>query len=385
MRRIGLLVLLACVGFLPIGCGNSTNPTSSASSSSSSSSSFSYPFFANYGSYFSTSNSTFSNGCGFPWNIPATGGFSDITGVAIGGGYIFAGDDDFGTIQIFDMNGNPVTWFYPLDAEGDFNCCFQFPEPEGMKVANDRLYVADYSYGYINVYNIVDLVAQASTTAFCNFVNAYASYQYDGDAPYDVDVDSKGNMYVAEDDNTGIMVIAPDFNEDVASDSCTCGNWGSDQLAEINTGVTVNGDNSLSSPSGITVDPAGQHVYLTDYGSTKNVVQVYSYNGGATLTSTGVLGGTTGAPSTVAGKFDAPWGVRLDNQGNLLVVDNGSNLIPNYPRVQRLTTGGSVLNVLGNTTTTGELYSPAYVAVDSNNNLYVTDQNVGTINVYSGK
>jgi|GEM_PF-4575352 len=364
MHRFWLLALLAVAGFLPLACGNSSNPTTAASSSSSGSS-FSYPYLANFGYYYNSDN-LYNSYCSNYFLEP--GGFEDITGVAVGNGYIFVGDDDWGEIEVFDMNGNYITFFWPEDADGDSS-----DEPEGMKVANNRLYVADSDSGYVNVYNIPEIIAQAAQTQNCNYVQAYASYSGFSE-PSDVDVDSNGRIYVSDWDNDEVYVVAPDFNDE------TQPNWGDDILASTTTGVTVNGDNSLGDPDGITVDPSGQRVYVSDGSSTKNVIQVYD----GVLNSKGIIGSSSGAPSTVAGQFDEPWGIRMDNQGNLIVADNGYNL--GYPRVQRLSTSGSVLNIIGaSTTVVGGLYSPAYVAVDSNNNVYVTDNNVSTVDIYAGK
>jgi DNA-binding beta-propeller fold protein YncE len=370
MRRFWLLALLAAVAFLPLGCGSSSNPTSSAKSSSSGSS-FSYPFLTNYGQYMEagiiTNPNTFCGG-----SIPEPGGFYDITGIAIGGGYIFAADDSEEDIQVFDMNGNYITFFWPYDAEGDYD-----DYPEGMKVSNGKLYVADDENGYVDVYNITDIIGLTAQPNDCNEVYAYASYYNDNTTScdvYDVDVDNNGNMYVADEcagpNNSGLIsVIAPDFYY-----TGTDGNWGDDVIASTSTGVTALNSGYLNYPYGVAVDPSGQHVYVTD--DDNNGIQVYD----GTLNSKGFIGDAAGAASTLAGKFDGPWGIRLDNQGNLIVADKYN------ARVQRLTTGGSVLNVIGASgSVNGELYSPTYVAVDSNNNLYVTDDNTSTINVYAGR
>jgi hypothetical protein len=284
------------------------------------------------------------------------------------------GDDSWDCIDIFDMNGNWVNFFWPYDSNGN-----SASYPEGMKISNGKLYVADAYQDEINVYNVSDVVAQVAQTLGCNYVYAQGTYwnSSTGCTPEDVDVDSSGNMYVADycSGPTGaIYKIAPDYNYSTEP------NEGTDVVAYSTSSaaaVTYNGG-YLYNPYGIAVDPTGQHVYATDWSN--NVIEVY--NGG--LTATGFIGDSTSAASTVAGKFDGPWGIRLDNQGNLLVVDNGTSL--GYPRVQRLTTGGSVLNILGaSTTVSGALYSPAYVAEDSNNNVYVSDENIATIDVYSGK
>ena len=351
-----------------MGCGSSSNPTTS-NSNPSSGSSFSYPFLANFGYYMEggelTNPSVFCGG-----TIPAPGGFYDPTGVAIGGGYIFVGDDSEEDIQVFDMNGNYVTFFWPYDANGFFDS-----SPEGMKVSNGRLYVANADKGYVDVYNIPDIIAQTGQVNDCNSVDAYGSYWNPASFSevFDVDVDNNGNIYAVDayagTNSTGLItVFAPDFNNGQEP------NWGDDVIASTSTGVTGIHSGQLYYPFGIAVDPSGQHVYVAD--SDNNVIQVYN----GVLASKGFIGDAAGASSTVAGKFDYPVGVRLDNQGNLMVADEDN------ARVQRLSTSGSVLNVIGATVTVnGGLYSPAYVAVDPNNNLYVSDQNVGSVFVYAGR
>jgi DNA-binding beta-propeller fold protein YncE len=366
MGRILALLLLVSVGFMQTGCGSSNSPTTSKSSSSSSSPSFTYPFLTNFGHYMEYGTVTNPNtGCG--GTIPEAGGFYDVTGVAVGDGYIFVADYDEEDIEVFDMNGNYITFFWPYDTRGDYD-----DYPEGMKVANGKLYVADDENGYIDVYNIPDIIGQAAQPDMCNEVYAYGSYWTSNmDDPSDVDVDANGKIYVSDWDYSRIYVFNPDFNDGTEP------NWGDDVITSTNTGVTAVDGGNLNDPSGIAVDPAGKHVYVGDYDN--NVVQVYSFDG-TTLTSTGAIGDAAGAASTVAGKFDGPWGIRVDNQGNLMVADT------NNGRVQRLTTSGSVLNIIGgNPLVAGGLYSPDYLAVGSDDKLYVTDNNYATVDVYSAQ
>ena len=310
---------------------------------------------------------------------PAPGGFFVPVGVAVGDGYIFVSDPEMEAIQVFDMNGNYITYFWPYTSYG-----YEDETPLGMKVSNGNLYVANADQGNIDVYQIPSIVSQSNVSQGCNVVYAYASYwnNNSGCGPTDVDVDSFGDMFVADGCSysyTGaVYVIAPDLNWDTSSTcgySCDYANEGTDvkYTTEYGAPSIDGGYIDFDGIGSVAVDPGGHHVYVGD--AYNNVVQIYD----GSLNSKGFIGNPTGAPSTQTGQFDFPIGVALDNQGNLLVADayNG--------RVQQMTTSGKVLNIIGATQTLGELYSPTFLTVDSNNRLYVTDTNTATVNIYSGQ
>ncbi len=370
MNGSRLFSILIVIGLLAVGCGNSptTSKTSaSATSTPTTSNSFTYPFLTNIGQYMEYGE-IYNSYCGY---APSPAQFYDVTGVAVGNNYIFVADDDMEDIEVFDTHGNFVTWFWPYNSAGgeDYS-------PEGLKADNKgHLYVANgnNSSPTIDEFNISDIIAQTAQTLTCNEVYAFASYGNSAvsGCPYDVDVDSNGNMYVADACYDGIYVIAPNFNYSAEP------NEGTNVIAYTQTGSAGINSGNLSSPYGIAVDPSGQKVYVADSGN--NVIQCYNGN----LNSTGFIGNPAGAASTVVGQFDYPEGVRVDNQGNLIVADTDNG------RVQRIFPGGqpvTVLNVIGASGyVEGELYSPVCVAVDLNNNLYVSDNNVATVDVYSPK
>lgn len=363
MRRFFILIpFLAVTGLLPIGCGNSpTTAKSTLNTTATATPAFTYPFSMNVGQYMDFGQ-IYNSYCA-TWD-PIPGQFYDVTGVAVNSDYLFIADDSESDIQMFDIHGRFIAWFYPCTSTGYRNI-----SPKGMKTDNKgHLYVADYDWSTIDVYNINDIVPQTAQTATCNEVYAYASYGNTAlsKCPTDVDVDTNGNMYVADPCYGGVYVLAPDFNYSTEP------NEGTDVTAYTIAGTAGINNGYLSYPHGIAADPTGQNVYVSD--ANENVIQVYN----GMLSSVGFIGDSSGAASTLLGQFDYPSSVRLDNQGNLMVADTDNG------RVQRLTTGGKALNVIGASgPVQGDLYSPVYLAVDAGNNLYVSDNNVATVDIYS--
>jgi sugar lactone lactonase YvrE len=304
--------------------------------------------------------------------------------VAVSGNYIFVSDPNVGGIQIFNSNGTPIGWFRAYDSDG-WGLDNEVNEyPLGMKADNKgHLYVADADEGTVDVYNVNDVIAQTAQAGGCvPLINAFVSYgnsglsdlSNDGVCPEDVDVDNNGNIYVADPCFNGAYVYSPVINADTVNDPNDRFNAGSIVIAYSQSGSVSVNNGSVSSPNGIAVDPTGEHVYLAD--TENNVIQLYN----GQLSSTGYIGNASGAAGTLAGQFDYPLGVRVDNQGNLLVADTDN------ARVQRLSPSGQLLNMIGTPNyNQGQLYSPTGLAVDSGNNLYVTDPNVATVDVYSAQ
>ena len=99
--------------------------------------------------------------------------------------------------------------------------------------------------------------------------------------------------------------------------------------------------------------------------------------------------------NTATARFNGPTGVCLDSQGNLYVADYGNH------KIRKVDTSGMITTFAGNgtagatdgTATTATFYYPAIVAVNSNDELFVTDQNnhkirkispTGVVTTYAG-
>ena len=100
-------------------------------------------------------------------------------------------------------------------------------------------------------------------------------------------------------------------------------------------------------PFGVAADKDG-NVYATDAGESNSVRKV---------TPEGIVS------TLAAGEFDTPSGLALDGAGNLYVADTGRN------RVRKVSKEGAVTTLAGE----GEFNAPVGVAVDKDGNVYVAD------------
>ena len=116
---------------------------------------------------------------------------------------------------------------------------------------------------------------------------------------------------------------------------------------------------ALTRPSGIAVDGSG-NLYIADSGNNR-VVMVTPAGAGSVIS----LGGVT---------LTAPLGVAVDNSGNLFIADTNNNRIVEVP-----SGGAAAVDPIVVSAHIAALYNPSGVAVDSSGNLYITDTAWGRI------
>jgi hypothetical protein len=248
-------------------------------------------------------------------------------------------------------------------------------EPTGVAVdAAGNLFIADR-------FNC--RIRRVDTNGIIATVAGNGGYGYSGDdgaatnaslrQPWDVTVDSCGNLFIADDGNERIRKV--DTNNIIAT---VAGN-GTNSVSG-DAGAATNA--ALSNPVGVAVDASG-NLLIADNGNNRilpqgSSIRKVSTNGIITTVAgngTNSYSGDGGA-ATNAGLYN-PTDVTLDSYGNLFIADQGNN------RVRKVDTNGIITTVAGNGTTgysgdggaatNASLYNPISVAVDAAGNLFVTD------------
>ncbi|MFN0105976.1 MAG: SMP-30/gluconolactonase/LRE family protein [Bryobacteraceae bacterium] len=186
------------------------------------------------------------------------------------------------------------------------------------------------------------------------------------DGPAGLAVDNGGNLYIADSANSRIRKVSADGVITTVAGNGRAGVEGDGGMA---TAAAVGG------PLGITVDAAG-NLYISQSGN--HVVRRVGADGAISrFAGTGAAGFSGDGGAATAAMLFNPQGVKADGAGNVYVADNQNH------RIRRITPQGTISTVAGNGTirfagdgaaaTLASLSGPADVAIDSNNNLYISD------------
>jgi DNA-binding beta-propeller fold protein YncE len=162
--------------------------------------------------------------------------------------------------------------------------------------------------------------------------------------PYSVDVDSKGDVWVADRGNHRIQKFDKDGNF-----IFKFGSFGSKEGQFIK-------------PRQVVVDKDIKYLYVAD--SENHRIQKFDTNGNF-IKSWGTLGSGDG-------QFSLPVTVIIDSKGDIIVNDRGTN------RVQKFDADGNFLLKFGSTGTANNQFSEVeHMATDKYDNIYVNDPQLG--------
>jgi len=238
----------------------------------------------------------------------------------------------------------------------------QFNGPEGVEVdSSGNVYVADrnnHRIRKITPEGVVSTLAGTGTEGFVDGAGTSARFNN----PIGVALDSSGNVYVADHGNHLIRKITP--QGEVSTLAGTAHKPGRTRGESTSA--------QFNKPIDVAVDSSG-YVYVADYHN--HMIRKITPEGFVSdFAGTGAAGHVDG-PGTRA-QFNKPFSVATDSRGNVYVSDEHNH------RVRKITPEG-VVDTLAGTGTAGSLdhntglsaqfYYPNGVATDSWGNVYVTE------------
>jgi hypothetical protein len=290
------------------------------------------------------------------------------------------GDDGVGTLSVLangtlfagtvalsgaDMNLNPAaTVGVPASAVVTTVGAARFFQPPSVAVdSTGNVYVVDY--GAICEISPSGVVTTLAGSALLSGSSDGTGSAARFDDPAGVAVDSEGNVYVADTWNDEIREISP--SGVVTTLAGSAGQTGSSD----GTGSAAR----FSKPFGVAVDTEG-NVYVAD--TWNDEIREISPSGVVT-TLAGSAAAYPGSSDGIgsAARFDQPYGVAVDTEGNVYVADSLNN------EVRKITSSGVVSTLAGCAGQTGSsdgagsaarFDDPTGVAVDSTGNVYVADE-----------
>lgn len=282
--------------------------------------------------------------------------FNYPDGVAIdAAGTLYVADHDNHTIRKITTTGAVTTLAGAARISGSadgLGGAARFNGPTGVAVDSaGNVYVADAGNSTIR-----KITAGGSVTTFAGVAGVAGSADGVGgsarfNAPQGIAVDSVGNVYVADTNNSTVRKITAG-----GVVTTLAGVTG-----QVGTADGPGGSARFNGPYAVAVDSAGNVCVSDFFNSTIRKITA----GGAVTTLAGTAGVAGDADGTgTAARFNQAYGLAVDSGGNVFVADT-------YNRaVRKITAGGTVTTVNG---TLARFYYPQGIAVDASGYVYVAD------------
>lgn len=243
-------------------------------------------------------------------------------------------------------------------------------KPHGIAVDRyGNLYIADHNN---NVVRKVDTAGIITTIAG----TGAAGYNGDGIAatsaqlnlPFEVAVDTLGNVYISDNTNHRIRKIAAGSGIISTIAGTGIGGYIGDGMAATSSEIQY--------PGGLALDLAG-NIYIADQYNHR-IREVNAATGIiSTIAGTGVASYWGDGGAATSAELSYPNYIHVDDTGNVYVTDNGNH------RIRKINTSGVINTVAGNGTggyigdgmaaTSSELDFPGGATIDGNGNIYIAD------------
>jgi len=287
-------------------------------------------------------------------------------------GNLFIADTDnyrirkVGTNDIITTVAGSGAYGYAGDGGEATNASMTYPY--GVAVdAIGNLFIAD-------VYNYC--IREVGTNGIITTVAGNGNYGYSGDGgpatnatmtyPYDVAVDANGNLFIADQNNNCIRKVGTNGIITTAAGDGSYG-YSGDGGAATNASMTY--------PYSVAVDAIG-NLFIADVFNYR--IREVGTNGIiATVAGDGSYGYAGDGSLATSASMTYPYGVAVDNLGDLFIADF------NNQRIRRVGTNGIITTVAGDGSTgfpgdggaasDAHLSLPSGVAVDAVGNLFIAD------------
>ncbi len=212
---------------------------------------------------------------------------------------------------------------------------------------------------------VMTKVAGTGTAGFSGDGGPAASAQLN--APYNVVVDSSGNLYIADSVNNRIRKV--NISTGVIT---TVAGAGSADASGDGGRATAAG---LNRPTDAAVDSSG-NLYIAD--SLNNKIRKVSTSGIITTVAGTGVPAYNGEGSATSADLNDPVGVAIDSSGNIYIADQGSH------RIRKVTVSTGQISTFAGTgvggfsgdggpATSAQIYNPAHLTFDSSGSLFFAD------------
>ena len=243
--------------------------------------------------------------------------------------------------------------------------------PTGVAVdAQGNVYIADHSGSRVRKVNREGMISTFAGTGG-------AGYSGDGGpatsarvgTPYGVAVDRQGNVYITDRYNNRVRKVSPGGTITTFAGT---GAYGSGSFGDGGPATSA----QLRNPYGVAVDGQG-NVYIADHDHFR--VRKVSPSGTiTTFAGTGVQGFSGDGGRATAAKLFSPFGLAVDEKGNVYIADRDNN------RVRKVSPSGTITTFAGTgeaandgdgdggPATSARIQHPQGMVVDPQGNVYIS-------------